>query len=328
MGALLGQKSPSLLAKSRLIADVSGWAGFTYMIPDYHWLDSHTLMFSRQDRDHAFTFFTFDLNDRGEKRSGFTDQFRKFSGGLDSVSISPNGQKILWSGRIGQVNNWFVADLNGQNVQIVPRHKTSEIISNHGPDDETIAFWSRNSKSIFESIIEFGKGTSTLLWGRSLSSIDKERTYPSAKGYVDWQPDMIGDKVAFAHSGLAIGAERSTAGFITWNIENPGKTRKEWTVRVPKGRNISSFSFSPKGDLILWDLTVKLTKDPQVWDSKGHDFWLTDVRGRNWRRVASIAYDLKTWVKQDQSLSRPQWRPDGKAFTFVYDQKLFQFSLK
>jgi hypothetical protein len=139
---------------------------------------------------------------------------------------------------------------------------------------------------------------------------------------------MIGDNTAFARSGLAIGGERSSVGFITWNIDLPRQTRKEWTVTVPRGRSISSFSVSPNRKSILWDLSIKLTQDQKSWESSGEEMWLTDIKGRGWRRIAQVTFDPKKRDIQSQRLGSPKWRPDGVAFSFIYDQKLYVFPLK
>lgn len=323
----LTQRTPDLVSNSTLIADTKGWGGRQYQVADFYWLDHTTIVLYRNQSDKT-NFYTRDIKSNEERRLKFSIEFNRTGGGLDTLVISPDGRKALWGGIVDKEFRWFVSNLDGTDTLSFPRRKTSRVISNHGPDDETTASWSTDSKTVFESIIEFGNGVRTLLWSRSLSSIKKESTYPSAVGYVDWQPEMIGEKTAFARSGLAIGGERSSVGFITWNIESPKQTRKEWTVTVPRGRSISSFSVSPNRKSILWDLSIKLTQDQKSWESSGEEMWLTDIKGRGWRRIAQVTFDPKKRDIQSQRLGSPKWRPDGKAFSFIYDQKLYVFPLK
>jgi hypothetical protein len=319
------QASSPMLLKAQRVADVRGWNERIYRVADYHWVNPEAIMFSRKIQGEQIELCLFNPLSQKISTAGFTRRFRETLGDLDTIKVSPDGKMVLWSGKTDNQFRWFVSPLNGSILKSFPRRKTSEVISNHGPDDETCAFWSSDGKSVFESMIEFGNGTSTQLWGRSLKSIEKETTYEPAKGYVDWQPDMIVEKLALAQSGLAIGGPRSSVGLITWNIESPKSTRVERKVTVPKGRTISSFSFSPKGTEILWDLSVQLSKDSQNWDSSGEEIWLTDAKGRHWRKVTEIGFDPKQRDKQAQSLGKPKWRPDGKAFSFIFESKLYQY---
>ncbi|MEI7984041.1 MAG: hypothetical protein WCI55_00310 [Armatimonadota bacterium] len=323
LATTLAQSSLAPANQPKLLADVGSWAGTVSQVADYYWLKSNTVLFWRQVWAESPILFTLKLSTTQVQESKLAKVINDSSGSVESISVSPNGEKVLWESYKDKQSSWSIANIDGSEYKQFPRRKTSMIVSNHGPDDETIAFWSTDSKSVFESIIDFGDGAFTRLWSRPIDSINKERSYPLAKGYVDWQPVMIGKNLAFAKSGLANGGPRSSVGFITWNIENPKLTRKAWTVNVPKGRTIVNFSHSPSGTEILWDLSVKASKEPQSWDSKGEEFWVSDVRGKSWKQVYRIDFDPKNAGADASALGGVMWRPDGRAFSYIYKKKLY-----
>jgi hypothetical protein len=321
------QRGPLLIDKSKVLAETKNWFGLTAGIADYHWLDSNTILHVTESRDHALSFHTLNVNSKAATDSGLTLVFNRSKGNLNTLEVSPNGRKVLWSGWEGKQSKWFVADVSGANLVSFDRRKVSMFISNHGPDDETTLEWGPDSKTVFESLIEFGDDTSTLLWSRSVDSIGNEQRLPTAKGYVDWQPTIIQAGIAFASSGLAIGSERSTVGFITWNINQPQKTRRERTVTVPRNRTISSFHYSHDAKQILWALSVHDPKVTNPWVNTGEEYWITEATGSNWKMVARLPFDPKTMDEQSAQMSAPSWLLDDKAFSFVYMGKLYRFSL-
>lgn len=318
---------PRLIENSTLIAETKNWFGVTAYCADYHWLDAEKILYMTEGERQTMVFHTYNIVTKRTADNALSAAYKQSDGSFDSIEVSPDGKKVFWSGRTGKQSKWFVADCDGKNVGSFDRRKTSVIISNHGPDDETTLTWGPDGKSVYESIVEFGNGTSTSLWYRSIPPLDREQKLPTAKGYVDFQPRILPGNIAFATSGLAMGGERKSAGFITWNVNNPGRTRREWTVTVPKNRTISMFSHSHDGNRILWDLTVHDPKNPDQWAGVAEDFFLTDATGKGWQIVANLPFDKNNSGEQRSKMSGPQWTIDDKALSYVYMGKLYLFKL-
>lgn len=325
--SIIDQRVPLLLETSTKLAETKSWYGTTYRIANYHWLDSNRVLYMTKNSDQSTTFHTMNVKSKEVRESGFTPIFNRSKGMVDTIRVSPDGKKLLWSGWDGIQSKWFVSEVDGANLVGFDRRKISMVISNHGPDDETSLTWGPDGQTIYESIVEFGNGISTRLWSRSVTSIDKEQKLPIAKGTVDWQPEIIETNFAFANSGLAIGSEKPSARFITWNINDPQKTRKEWVVTAPRNRTIGSFSHSHDGKKILWNLPVHDPKATDSWSTIGEEIWLTDAHGKNWKRVARMPFGGKTSFEQSAKLSAARWQPGSKAFSYIYNSNLYQFKL-
>jgi len=322
-----GQKAPNLVDKSRAVCATKGWYGVTKGTADHHWVGNSQILYIVPKPDGSNDLKLFSVDTGQTKSAPLAEAFRQSVGEPESVKVSPDGQKMFWSGKNVAEPSWFVANMSAKSVETFPRRLVDMSADAPTPDEESTLTWSPDSRSVLECVITFGRNTATSVWRRTLGAIATEQAYPKARGYADWQPTMIGTWLAFAPSGISIGGPRKSVGFNTWKVDQPATTRKSWNVKVPANRTIAGFSHSFSGKQILWDLSIHNDKHSGPWDSAGEEIWITDAEGKNWKQIAQVVFDEKKGDEQVTRFGLPKWRPDGKAISFDYMGKLYIFKL-
>lgn len=325
--AIVGQKTPSLMAKAKPVVETKSWVEAAKGVADYRWVNSHSVIFAKViGEGEPARLFLYDTQAKRETEAWCSQEFGGFSGDFSTLRVSPDGTRLLW-GSTGEKPLWSVATFGNDRIPSFPRKVLRMTAALPMPSDESTLMWDADSRSVFESTIAFGGNPVTMLWRRTGPSYEKEKMLPAAKGYADWQPYILGDGNAFAPSGIGAGGPKNSVGFNTWNIENPGRTRKHLTVTVPKGRSISGFAHSFSGKQVLWDLATHDAKHPGPWDVADEEIWLSDAQGKNWKLLAKMPFKDR---KDDEQLSQfgsPKWVPGDKAISFVYLGKLYLFNL-
>ncbi len=317
---VIGQKTPSLLKVAQPIAKIGNWVEGLDGAPDYQWVDAKTIIFAEKFSQEPPRLQFLDVTTGKARDVDCAQEFGGFGGDFTTLRVSPDGKKILWGGD----TNWYVATFGQDRIPSFPRKKNRQVASSGSPEDDSTLSWTWDSRSVVECALSFKGEVMTSMWTRPINQIEKEKAFPVMKGYVDWPATIVGENIAFGVTGTAMGAPKSTIGFVTWLPSNPTRTRKQWTVQVPKGRKIDLFVHSHDGKRILWDLTVENPKSKDPWDSTGEEFWVSDAQGKQWKPIASVPNKNE---ESDSGVGMPKWIPGDEAVSFPYQGKLYRVAV-
>lgn len=201
--------------------------------------------------------------------------------------ISPDGTKIVFTGRVDGVQGIYVANRDGsQLTRIVTRETGPVVHPTWSPDGSKIAYQTHTgsaSPTRYDIYIVNADGTNPVNLTADLGSTDQYA--PS------WSP-LLADgtsRIAFVHH--AGGTQR------VWTMRADGTDRKQ----ITSGAHDVMPAWSPNGQTLVFSRTTAFVNG---------DLWLVDANGTN-ERAVMVAVSLAG------PQSFPSFTPDGRMIGFA-----------
>ncbi len=317
VATVVGQPTVDLVSHSKAITSVKTWLHLMDLPPVHDWLDNEHIAYPINEPGGDLRFQILDVRSGKSEVAGFSNAFNQSLGNVLDVYYSPNGKEVLWGGD----HQWHITQVDGANHREFDQQKKT------GDDTEVVLRWAPDGKSVIEWRFEQYLTGKTQCWQRSAIDVANVKELPKPKHDLTWMPEIRpGGKVTTTEDVL-MGPEKRSQHFVTWNFEKPNAVRK-YTVKVPSNRTVSCFRISPDGKSILWDLSIYKNGQVKAWAGNGDEFWVSDIEGKNWRYQATIRYSGKNAESDERSMGLPRWRPDQRAFSYTYQDRLYQFTLR
>ena len=236
-----------------------------------------------------------------------------------------------------------------------PHRMASEFVSlrdgrSHGETPRwVLGTWYEGSHSLCECVYEKDRRLTAILHNYDTHA-DKEIVVGGLTG----APLMVGNvwplfveasgrTVAMSDSyydGIVTPAEKVTLGsklspvrtFVEFNLKDPNRKGKVWTVPVPEDAASFHCMVSPTHDRLFWivqsnrmPLLVTMTqKLPKFFKQRPRYLsrWMvSDLDGRNMRTLAE--FEISDLFYNRPDLISPQWTLDGKHVSFEYQSALY-----
>jgi hypothetical protein len=343
-----GAADQNLIRTATKLSSTAGWSGFVLYNPSYHWLNSHELLFFREDPRHQGDWTLYRLDVKAHKEQKLTALSRLFhdsGSGLGDVRPSPDGKWLLWSGQFDGNPNWYIAKLDGTKEAHWLRRRVGGFASAiWNVELWSYSKWTPDSANIVESQFDFAEPNLIVSsWIRRVSSPAAEHALVpitvSALHFDPWPPEVVSsDRFLMLipnNDGIDPWA-RTTV--LLWR---DGQTKPAVSVSdpmFPQGSDICACLLSPQRDRILWmvddaplnRILMDGDKMPQL--IAGHptqcQLWITSVNGGRKQLIGTIKYQSGKESEQYAHFGGFAWLPDGRSVSFIYYGDLYMVAVR
>ena len=154
-----------------------------------------------------------------------------------------------------------------------------------------------------------------------------------ASGRVVARGDSYYDGIVTPAQKVTLGSKLSPVQtFVEFNLNEPNKKCRVWTVPVPADAASFYCQASPTHDRLLWivqsNRTTPLCRDPQKLPRPFKQptrylcrWMVSDLDGRNMHTITE--FEISDLYFNRPDLVSPQWTPDGKHVSFEYKSALY-----
>ncbi len=309
---------PDLLTQSRYACATSGWVEFQETVGDYRWLSSTTLIYRvREVSDGSWRLRELDLSS-GRKRAIDVSSWSKdrIYTPWDSV-VSPDGKLIRWTTTAGGKSEWVVTDLRGRKLGSWTPHAWRHTLDSE--EEQSLAQWSADGKSITESLYRFGPpGKARLeVWKRNVARLGVETAFKplvSPDNESDWCEAFEDGRGGFVWVPEPLVSSPSSIGEVIFWRPNEQNSFRIAKTSLGTSAARASGQVSPDVRQILWQTTAD--------NDRRTTLIVTNIDGSN-RRVLGQMRFAGTGNSTSQEFGGVSWVPGGKSVSFVWQRKLY-----
>lgn len=231
-------------------------------------------------------------------------------------SVSPNGQWVLWTAGTDERPLWIAAKLNAQKRIDWPRNREQSIRCVWMPDSSGWATLATNQNSS-DLIVHDLSGHSTIL---ELPSWCKLLGFTSQSSLLT--------------TDFETPANTQSIHIEEYNIHSKPKVIRTFDVPIPSDvETIDNLALSPKGDQLLWALTLSKTNTLSEWirhllnpfgyhPHSTFSLRVSNLDGSNMKTIGNQSIDMDKPVPNWWP-NNTAWMPDGKRASFIYQDTLF-----